>query len=237
MRHTGPMQQLAVDWLQRYNIMKGYNITFGLEMGQGLGDHSNRRPWPHRGLPSVFLVAAALTLMLWTLGNPTARAAQPAVVSGQVKDALGRPLGDVQVRLESPDGTVVARAQSEPFLGIHQINCFERDGAIETLLMGAIDNSLTTSANFLEQLIITEVCEHLCGTRSARRWNASSGLRRGFVGQAERVDRLRRSRLTNDPVHRFVLEQTKPTLQEASWANFECCVAGDLCSAGSANPD
>jgi len=28
------------------------------------------------------------------------------------------------------DGTIVARAQGEPFLGIHQINCFERDGAI-----------------------------------------------------------------------------------------------------------
>jgi carotenoid cleavage dioxygenase-like enzyme len=28
------------------------------------------------------------------------------------------------------DGTVVARAQAEPFLGLHQINCFERDGAI-----------------------------------------------------------------------------------------------------------
>jgi beta,beta-carotene 9',10'-dioxygenase len=28
------------------------------------------------------------------------------------------------------DGTVVARAQGEPFLGIHQINCFERDANI-----------------------------------------------------------------------------------------------------------
>src|SRR6516162_9858305 len=101
--------------------------------------------------------------------------------------------------------------------------------------MGAIDNPLTASANFLEQLIITEVCEHLCGTRSARRWNASSRLRRGFGGQAQRVGRLRRSRSTNDPGYRFVVEQTKPTFQEASRASFECCVAGNFCSAARAN--
>jgi beta,beta-carotene 9',10'-dioxygenase len=28
------------------------------------------------------------------------------------------------------DGAVIARAQAEPFLGLHQINCFERGGAI-----------------------------------------------------------------------------------------------------------
>jgi beta,beta-carotene 9',10'-dioxygenase len=32
--------------------------------------------------------------------------------------------------ISKADGTIVARAQGEPFLGIHQINCFERDGAI-----------------------------------------------------------------------------------------------------------
>jgi carotenoid cleavage dioxygenase-like enzyme len=38
--------------------------------------------------------------------------------------------GTIFTVVAKADGTVVARAQGEPFLGIHQINCFERDGAI-----------------------------------------------------------------------------------------------------------
>jgi beta,beta-carotene 9',10'-dioxygenase len=38
--------------------------------------------------------------------------------------------GTVFTVVSKADGTIVARAQGEPFLGIHQINCFERDGAI-----------------------------------------------------------------------------------------------------------
>ena len=38
--------------------------------------------------------------------------------------------GTIFTVVSKADGTVVARAQGEPFLGIHQINCFERDGAI-----------------------------------------------------------------------------------------------------------
>ena len=38
--------------------------------------------------------------------------------------------GTIFTVVSKADGTVVARAQSEPCLGIHQINCFERDGAI-----------------------------------------------------------------------------------------------------------
>jgi beta,beta-carotene 9',10'-dioxygenase len=38
--------------------------------------------------------------------------------------------GTIFTVISKADGTVVARAQGEPFLGIHQIDCFERDGAI-----------------------------------------------------------------------------------------------------------
>ena len=38
--------------------------------------------------------------------------------------------GTIFTVVSKADGTVVARAQGEPFLGIHQINCFERDDAI-----------------------------------------------------------------------------------------------------------
>jgi carotenoid cleavage dioxygenase-like enzyme len=38
--------------------------------------------------------------------------------------------GTVFTVVSKAEGMVVARAQAEPFLGIHQINCFERDGAI-----------------------------------------------------------------------------------------------------------
>jgi carotenoid cleavage dioxygenase-like enzyme len=38
--------------------------------------------------------------------------------------------GTIFTVVSKADGTVVARAQGEPFFGIHQINCFERDGGI-----------------------------------------------------------------------------------------------------------
>jgi beta,beta-carotene 9',10'-dioxygenase len=38
--------------------------------------------------------------------------------------------GTIFTAVSKADGTVVARAQGEPFLGLHQINCFERDGEI-----------------------------------------------------------------------------------------------------------
>ena len=38
--------------------------------------------------------------------------------------------GTIFTMVSKADGTVVARAQGEAFLGLHQINCFERDGAI-----------------------------------------------------------------------------------------------------------
>lgn len=38
--------------------------------------------------------------------------------------------GTIFTVISKADGTVVARAKGEPFFGIHQINCFERDGTI-----------------------------------------------------------------------------------------------------------
>jgi carotenoid cleavage dioxygenase-like enzyme len=38
--------------------------------------------------------------------------------------------GTIFTVVSKADGTVVARAQGEPFLGIHQINCFERDASV-----------------------------------------------------------------------------------------------------------
>jgi hypothetical protein len=37
---------------------------------------------------------------------------------------------------------------------------FERDGAIKTFLMGAINYALTASADFLQQFVVAKVCEH-----------------------------------------------------------------------------
>ncbi|HTO45695.1 MAG TPA: carboxypeptidase-like regulatory domain-containing protein, partial [Burkholderiales bacterium] len=62
-----------------------------------------------RRLCSTAVVVAMVSAALLTIGIQPAKAAAPAIVQGQVKDALGRPLGDVQIRLELPDGTVVAR--------------------------------------------------------------------------------------------------------------------------------
>src|SRR5437762_271039 len=49
-----------------------------------------------------------------------------------------------------------------------QADHFERDGAIETFLMGAINHALTAASDFLQQLVIAKVCEH-------------SNRRRGFI--------------------------------------------------------
>ena len=47
-----------------------------------------------------------------------------------------------------------------------QANYFERDGAIETFLMGAINHPLTAAADFLQQFIIAKVAKYFCWSRS-----------------------------------------------------------------------
>ena len=39
---------------------------------------------------------------------------------------------------------------------------FKRDSAIETFLMGTINNALTASADFLQQLVVAKVPEYFC---------------------------------------------------------------------------
>ncbi len=61
---------------------------------------------------SLLLFAALLGVML---GAGTALAAPPAgTVEGVAKDALNRPLAGVSLKLEAPDGSVVARATTGP---------------------------------------------------------------------------------------------------------------------------
>ena len=60
----------------------------------------------------AFLVAgASVACFLLISGHATVAIAAPAagVVEGVIKDALGRPIPEAQVRLETPDGHVVAR--------------------------------------------------------------------------------------------------------------------------------
>ena len=44
-------------------------------------------------------------------------------------------------------------------------NHFERDGAIETFLMRAINYALTAPADFLQQLVVAEFGWNLCGVQ------------------------------------------------------------------------
>jgi hypothetical protein len=46
-----------------------------------------------------------------------------------------------------------------------QADHFERDGAIETFLVSAIHYALTAPADFLQQLVVTKVCQHSCWLR------------------------------------------------------------------------
>ena len=69
---------------------------------------------------SLLLFAALLGLML---GAGTALAAPPAgTVEGVAKDALNRPLVGVSLKLEAPDGSVVARAITGPDGGFSLAN-------------------------------------------------------------------------------------------------------------------
>ena len=46
-----------------------------------------------------------------------------------------------------------------------QADHFERDGAIETFLMGAINHALTAASDFPHQLVVSEVSQDSCGLR------------------------------------------------------------------------
>ena len=60
-----------------------------------------------------------------------------------------------------------------------QSNHFERDGAIETFLMGAINHALAAPANFLQQLVVAEFGWNLCASpASSSRSGATAALKR-----------------------------------------------------------
>src|SRR6266508_4487467 len=66
-----------------------------------------------------------------------------------------------------------------------QTDHFERDGAIETFLIGAINYALTAASNFLQQRVVSEVREHskrLRGFLSVRCSNAFGAARLGDLG-------------------------------------------------------
>ena len=59
-----------------------------------------------------------------------------------------------------------------------QTNYFERDDAIETFLMSAINNTLAAAANFLQQLVVAKLGQRFCCPLSVslarqRRWTSS----------------------------------------------------------------
>src|SRR6202035_3085277 len=91
---------------------------------------------------------------------------------------------------------------------------FERNGAIETFLMSAVNYTLTTPADFLQQFVVAKVSKHFCCSRPVflaqhRRWISSMVI--------------------------LILEQTKTGLKQASRAKSLPRVARNLCSALSAN--
>src|SRR5215471_21390066 len=68
-----------------------------------------------------------------------------------------------------------------------EANHLQRDGPVETFLMGAINNALTATADFLQQFVIAKVSQDLRGSRSFL------SVRCGRAIIATGVIRLRRS--------------------------------------------
>ena len=91
---------------------------------------------------------------------------------------------------------------------------FERYGAIETFLMGAVNYTLTTSADFLQQFVIAKVSQHSWRSRGA-------------------TDARRPRMITY--VFIFVAEQTKAVFQKTSRANSLPRVVRNLCAALATN--
>ena len=84
-----------------------------------------------------------------------------------------------------------------------QANYFKRDGAIETLLMGAVNYTLTATTDFLQQFVIAKFSQHSCRSRDF----PSIGCLHAIIA-AEVLD----------PGYRFVCEQSKAVFQKTSRA-------------------
>ena len=98
---------------------------------------------------------------------------------------------------------------------------FERDGAIETFLMRAINYALTAPADFLQQFVIAKVCPAFLLIACCL---CRSGLPHAIVRPG-----------SIDPGYSFLVEQTKTGLKKASRANFLPRVSRNFRSAFSAN--
>jgi outer membrane receptor protein involved in Fe transport len=70
-----------------------------------MGPHPTSRRRPQRALTLVILA------LLW-LTQPAVAAAPPGTIEGIARDALAHPLDGAQIRLQTPDGRVVARTSS-----------------------------------------------------------------------------------------------------------------------------
>jgi hypothetical protein len=121
-----------------------------------------------------------------------------------------------------------------------QADHFECDGAVEAFLSRAVNYALATSADFLQQFVVAKISKHLWAPRDGlavasrsrsffsvccSRSLIVSGvirLRRGYGGQV-------------DLGHRFVREQTKAGLEQASRAGSLPCVSRNFRPALSAN--
>ena len=106
----------------------------------------------------------------------------------------------------------------------------ERHSAIETFLMGAINNALTASADFLQQLIVAKVPEYFCPPRDGF---AVANCSRGSLSIVYANAFFQAG--IGDASYSVLVKQTKTTLQKTSRANFLCGVTGDSRSAPSAN--
>src|SRR5438128_3194689 len=97
-----------------------------------------------------------------------------------------------------------------------QTDYFESYGAVETFLPGAINYALSTTTDLLEQFVVTKVGKRLCRTWCFLFiWCSLAILAAGV----------------DDPGYRFVREQIKPGLEEASGAKSFRCVGENLPSA------
>ena len=118
-----------------------------------LRDQFRRLPDRHRLAPDYFVKLAAFD----ELHAEVARAIALAdLVNGnnawmfEAGSSFRFPAKALQMRFGGP------RAQADHF---------ERDGAIETFLMRAINYALTAPADFLQQLVVAEFGWNLCGVQ------------------------------------------------------------------------
>src|SRR5205807_7725500 len=90
---------------------------------------------------------------------------------------------------------------------------FQCDRAVQTFLPGAINYALSTTTDLLEQFVVTKVGKRLCRTWCFLFiWCSLAILAAGV----------------DDPGYRFVREQIKPGLEEASGAKSFRCVGENL---------